>query len=108
MDILDILLKPPQPFTGLFLDFWTHSRRVKGHLAFTYLNKNQSKGEAKSILHDLFWIFENLTLGLFTAPLSANFSDVEFIPVLLEQKVCKNIFLRPAFLVIKIWLVSKL
>ena len=39
--LLDILLKPPQPFIGLFL---TLSQRIKEHLLLMYCIKNQSTG----------------------------------------------------------------
>ena len=59
MDILlDILLKPPQPFIGLFL---TLSRRIKAHLLLMYWIKNQSIGVSQGALLKLFWIFEYLT-----------------------------------------------
>ena len=39
--LLDILLKPPQPFIGLFL---TLSWKIKAHLLLMYWIKNQSIG----------------------------------------------------------------
>ena len=71
---LDILLKPPQPFIGLFL---TLSQRVKVHLLFRYCIKNQSIGVAYGALLNLFWIFEYLTSEQFAGPLSVDSTDVQ-------------------------------
>ena len=72
--LLDILLKPPQPFIGLFL---TLSQRIKAHLLLMYCIKNLSIDVSWDALLNLFWIFEYVTCEPFAGPLSADWQDVE-------------------------------
>ena len=74
MHILDILLKPPQPFIGVFL---TLSQRVKVHLLLRYCIKNLSIGVSLGALLNLFRIYEYVTSEPFAGPLSVNFTDVQ-------------------------------
>ena len=60
--------------SNLKVQFLTHSRLIKGYLAFTYLINYQYIGVPWDALDDLFWNFEYLTPGPFGRPLSADFS----------------------------------
>ena len=59
--------------SNLKVQFLTHSRLVKGYLAFPYFIKYQFIGVPWDALGDLFWNFKYLTPGPFGRLLSANF-----------------------------------
>ena len=59
--------------SNLKVQFLTHSRLVKGYLAFTYFIKYQYIGVPWDALDDLFWNFEYLTPVPFGRLLSADF-----------------------------------
>ena len=68
--------------SNLKVQFLTHSRPIKGYLAFTYFIKYQYKGVPGDDLDDLFWNFEYLTPGLFGRLLSTDFSATKILQVM--------------------------
>ena len=63
--------------SNLKVQFMTHSRLVKGYLAFTYFIKYQYIGVPWDALDVIFWNFEYLTPGPFGRLLSADFSKTK-------------------------------
>ena len=58
----------------LSITFLTHSCRVKAYLFLRYCRKNQSTDVAWGALHDLLWIFEYITTGLFAGLISIGYA----------------------------------